>query len=139
MNIKHIAKDAAGCLLSLTLCGCGTVIHGGRQKITIQSEPSGAMVRTETSSERTPGALELSRRTDHTLIISKEGFQPCEVEINRRTSPWLWGNILLLPFAVVGVITDYYTGGYYELEPSQVTVQLQRNAASVPNLSFQKP
>ena len=139
MNMKHRTQGAIGCLLSLMFCGCGTLVHGGQQKITIQSEPGGAMVRTEVSSARTPGVLELSRRTDHTLIISKEGFQPCEVEINRRTSPWLWGNIILLPFAVVGVITDYYTGGYYELEPSQVTVQLQRNAVLAPNLSFQKP
>lgn len=136
MKIKRAARGAVGCFVSLTLCGCGTLIHGGKQNICVQSEPGGAAIRMEDSFAMTPGILELSRRTDHTLIISKKGFQPCEVEINRRTSPWLWGNILLLPFAVVGVITDYYTGGYYELEPSQVTVQLQRNAALEPGPSL---
>ena len=130
MNLKQILRSASGGLLGLILCGCGTLVHGGKQDIRIQSEPAGASVRAENSSAMTPGTVEISRRTDHTLIISKEGFDPCEVEINRRTSQWLWGNILLLPFAPLGVIIDYYTGGYYELAPSGVSVQLHRSKAS---------
>ena len=122
--MDHIKFAVFGCLISLTLCGCGTVIHGGRQKIIIRSEPSDALVQSGNISTRTPGTLELSRRADYTLIVKKEGYEPYEVEINRRCSPWLWGNILLLPFAAPGVIIDYYTGGYYELEPSPVYMQL---------------
>jgi len=124
MRREQITKSAAGCILVFMLCGCGTMIHGGKQNIQIQSEPGGAIVRTKDTFAMTPGCLEIDRRTDHLLTISKEGFEPCEVEINRRTSSWLWGNILLLPFAPLGVIVDYYTGGYYELEPSSVYVKL---------------
>jgi len=108
------------------LCGCGTLIHGGKQNIRIQSSPAGAIARSKSVSVTTPARMEMSRRTDHVLMISKEGFEPCEIEINRRTSSWLWGNILLLPFAPLGVIIDYYTGGYYELEPSSVYVELTK-------------
>lgn len=120
MKIRNYIRPLAASLPLLLSCGCGTLAHGGRQNITVWTDPGGATVTEGFISMASPAELQLSRRTDHVLRISKDGFHTCEIAVSRKYSPWIWASGIFPPFYII----DYYTGGCYELSPSEINVQL---------------
>lgn len=110
------------CLLSLT--GCSTVVNGKRQALTVNSNPPGAAFAVDGFSGVTPGTVEVERgRPNHTVAISKPGYQSTEVTVGRRVSPWVAGNILV--GGLIGLVVDLGTGGAYSLQTDQVQADLE--------------
>ena len=70
----------------------------------------------------TPMQVTLSSRDDHTIVISKEGYQTVSCVINRKVS----GTIVVLDVltGLVPVIIDASTGGWYKLESDVCSVTL---------------
>lgn len=107
--------------LLLTQVGCtfgiyGLAMNGTRQKVFIDSYPSGARVQLEGQVAQTPAQFSLKRRRDYQAIIIKEGYQPATVYINKDVDPLvLFLDGLLLPFLF---------GTAWDLEPERITVPL---------------
>ena len=106
--MRHIALFA----LALTAAGCGTVIHGGSQRLPVSSNPPGATVRASctdgTSAQAsTPGALVLPRNAEGcTVTVEKSGYRTETVALRRGKSAAMVGNIgASVVGATVGVIT----------------------------------
>lgn len=77
--------------------GCASMHHGRRQSVTVESEPPGAAVYLgERHIGVTPIDVDLtaSDLADE-LRLRKDGFEPARVRFDRRTSPWLWGDVAL--------------------------------------------
>jgi hypothetical protein len=105
--------------------GCATVINGTTQKIPVSSDPSAANVTVvgQPNTSTTPCNVELSRKSDHTLKIEKEGFEPASVQITHVVSGAVAGNILL--GGLIGVGVDAVSGGMNRLVPESVNVTLR--------------
>lgn len=109
-------------LLSLT--GCSTVVNGKRQALIINSNPPGAEFAVDGVSGVTPGTVQVERaRANHTVAISKPGYQPTEVTVGRKLSPWVAGNVLV--GGLIGLVVDFGTGGAYALQFDQVQANLE--------------
>ena len=104
--------------------GCATIVHGNRQNVTINSEPQGALVRVDGLKGTTPFAASLARNQDYVVTIKKTGYKEEQIQINKSFSGLsIIGNILWL---LVGVIVDFASGSAYNLNPTNVNVELEK-------------
>ena len=112
-------------LFALSLAGCATIINGTSQKIQVSSEPAGAtVVVDEKYICKTPVRVRLERRSDHILIIAKEGYETRSVKMTHVLSEAVCGNLFL--GGPLGWIFDMCAGTQYKLIPNPVRVDLKR-------------
>ncbi len=106
------------------LSGCASIIHGSSQEIALQSNPSGAAVAVNgVRNAQTPATLSLPRKSAHSLEVTLDGYRPFQIQLQRSTSGWVWGNIAF--GGLIGLVVDASTGAMYKLTPEQVSAQLQ--------------
>ena len=130
---RMIAIIAALFLIS----GCATIVCGTTQKVTFDSEPSGAKVvigkKKKIDGQMTmvdsydagvtPLTVELPRRTSTMVQISMEGYEDKVVELQRTMNPWVWGDVALT--SLLSTSIDTSTGACNEYKPGQYMVTLQ--------------
>jgi hypothetical protein len=107
------------------LSGCGTIVHlGGREDLTIASEPSGAKVVVD-GAERgvTPLTVNLERKQPHRVLVSKEGYEESQSPVASKLSWWIAGNVVF--GGIIGFLVDALSGGGYTIEPDKLTITLQ--------------
>lgn len=136
-------------VLLLTLTACATVQHGPVQRIQVDSDPQGALVRTAdcgvgaTKEVRTPDVVWVSRRAENcTLTFLMRDYYTERVTLRRKVSDEFFGNAdvaaemccadgwlgwLLIGglFAGTGFVVDTATGAMFEQEPSDVYVTFE--------------
>jgi hypothetical protein len=115
--------------------GCATIFDGSKpQEVKVQSSPSGAGVYSNGAVlGKTPTTLTLERNKEHMLELRMSGYQPTQIWINREfntTSLFNIGWFLCggIP-GIVGFAVDFATGAIYELDPTEVSAQLNRSGA----------
>lgn len=116
-------------LCTAALAGCATIMHGTKQGVGISSMPSAAKVTVDNSVKGvTPVVLELSRKDNHIVKLELDGYQAYETTLTRKTSGWVWGNIVF--GGIPGLAVDAISGGLYVLTPEQISGQMgQRTSA----------
>jgi len=125
MTVLKRYSSILGCLL---LFGCGTIIHGGSQDVSVTSSPGGATVEIDgTEVGDTPVTKSLDRGSQHTVAISMDGYETEQVTIQKNVSGWVVGNILF--GGLIGLAVDAGTGGMYKLSPTQVRQTLDEGTA----------
>lgn len=119
-------------LLSMST-GCSLVVNGRRQAVNISSNPSGAEIIIDGIVHgKTPAIIDLRRDSHHSISINLEGYQTFSMNLERKVSGWVWGNILI--GGLIGVVVDASTGAMYKLTPDQVnTVLAQKSNVSAKN------
>lgn len=114
----------------LALTACATMMHGSSQDIGISSNPTGATVSVDNQSPgQTPYIAHLSRKDNHVVKLNLAGYAPAELTLTRKTSGWVWGNIVF--GGLIGLAVDAMTGGLYNLTPEQLSATLASQKASV--------
>ncbi|MDH5707413.1 MAG: PEGA domain-containing protein [Candidatus Aminicenantes bacterium] len=89
------------------LQSCTTIIRGTTQKIPITSNPMGAKIIVDGLEKgNTPIELKLERKKNHIIRIEKQGYNPFEVIITRKSSLSILGSIL------GNYCLGYILGGY---------------------------
>ena len=82
---------------------CGTIMHGTSQEIGISSQPTGADVIVDNKPlGKTPVIADLKRKNNHLIVIKMEGYKPYEINLVKKLSSWVWGNILTSGIFSVG-------------------------------------
>jgi hypothetical protein len=118
--------------LAVSLSGCGTMFGGSTKTISVTSVPSAVTVTSNPASGQftTPTALTLERKSAYTLIATKEGYSEAQFQIRKsmRTGPLV---LDILFTGLIGVIVDAATGGWYDLQPENVTISLERTDPNV--------
>lgn len=126
LNKDHLIVVVGAVVLSLAsvvFFGCATIMHGTSQGIGIQSKPTGAAVTIDNQEYgKTPVVANLSRKDNHVVHLTLDGYQPFDATIIRSTSGWVWGNILF--GGLIGLAVDAISGGLYKLSPQQVEAEL---------------
>ena len=111
-------------LSSFLLFSCGTIMHGSSQEVAISSNPSDAQVTIDGNViGNTPLTKSLSRKDKHSVKIDLEGYHTYETTILRKTSGWVWGNIVF--GGLIGLAVDAISGGIYKLSPEQMQAELR--------------
>ena len=122
--IKFLVCVAAGMAVS----GCATITRGTTDQVQIISDPSGADVRSSMGPTcLTPCTLQVSRKDEFTVTISKPGFVeenvPVKTQIAGSGAAGFAGNVLL--GGIIGMGADAYTGATMEHVPNPVSVTLR--------------
>ncbi len=122
------------CTFSLfSFSGCGLILNGSTQLISIRSTPPGSTVDIEGETYTTPAEAELERNQNYNVTISKEGYETRQVRIRKKVDI---GVVLLdLLGSGVGLMVDYMAGSLYDLYPERISVTLtsqQTGAVDIP-------
>ena len=140
MNFKLKVFLPLVLFIGVMLVGCGSIIHGSKQVISFQSTPAVATVEVldamnvSYGSCETPCSLELKRKREYKVIMSKQGYNAAELIITKKTDGWIWGNILF--GGVIGIIIDFSNGAAYKLSPEMLNTTLTESTTSnVPEIN----
>jgi hypothetical protein len=120
-------------LLLPLAAACATIMHGTNQDVGLSSSPTNARVTVNNKPVgSTPVVAKLSRKDNHIVRFELEGYQPFEATLTRRTSGWVWGNIVF--GGLIGLAVDAMSGGLYKLTPEQIAgAMLSATAALTPD------
>lgn len=111
------------------LTGCGTIMNGTSQKVGFSSTPSSATVTVDGKVlGNTPLTDNISRKDVHTVKIELAGYYPYEMTLTKKTTSWVWGNIIF--GGLIGLGVDAVSGGLYELTPEQVSADLKKKGVA---------
>ncbi len=114
----------------MALSACASIMHGTSQDIGISSSPTNASVTVDNSIKaQTPFVANLSRKDNHIIHITADGYAPADLTLTRSASGWVWGNIIF--GGVIGLAVDAMTGGLYNLTPEQLTTTLAKQSATI--------
>jgi hypothetical protein len=115
--------------LALTASACGTIMHGASQDLGITSAPSGAQIAIDNQSRGvTPMVANLSRKQNHIIHFTMDGYQAVDIAVTRSVSGWVWGNIVF--GGVVGLAVDAISGGLYKLNSDQILATMPKGSAT---------
>ena len=116
-------------LAGVTLvASCATIMHGTTQDVGISSTPSSAQVTVDNVMlGQTPVIATMKRGANHIVKIELTGYLPFEATITKKTSGWVWGNIVF--GGLIGLVVDASTGGLYNLTPEQIAGQMAQQHA----------
>ena len=114
-----------------SLCACGTILHGPRQLVTVQSSPTGAslQVAPDSGTFTTPATLNLERKRRYLLTFTSPGYTPATVELKPDVG---LGTAVADGFftGFIGMIVDALDGSLYGLNPESPNVTLSRAPGS---------
>ena len=107
---------------SIFMSGCGALFLGTTQTVNINSSPVNSKIEVDGGIYTSPTSIELARNKNYTVTISKEGYEPRSVKVNRSVS----GGIVILDIlgGVLPVVIDAVMGTWYKLSPSMINVNL---------------
>lgn len=109
--------------VALLFSGCATAVNGGKQKVPIASQPSGASVKIDDAdSGATPTTVVLSRKTSHRVELQLNGYRPYEVILEPRSNGATAGNLLV--GGIIGMAVDGSSGAGNTLHPEKVDAVL---------------
>lgn len=112
--------------------GCATIIKGGSQEVSFQSEPQDATVTLSGKIlGKTPLTTTIDRKSSQTLSFSKEGYKTLDMQMTTSVNPWFFGNILI--GGLLGSTTDGLSGAVHEYAPSRYYITLPPENAPVDN------
>ncbi|QDQ29110.1 PEGA domain-containing protein [Chitinimonas arctica] len=118
-------SSAAALLLVLLSTGCASIVDGTTQKLTVQSEPSGAEVTINGQSRgKTPLVTEIKRQDLAQMSVSLDGYKTQKLELTTKLNTTFWGNAIIggLP----GSTTDAATGAAREYSPNAYFIRLEK-------------
>ncbi len=124
---RRCAPFLVGILAAATACpGCGLLLNGRSQRITITSSPPGATIIVPTdggTDGASPHTLRLARNRDHLIIAEKTGFETKSAYISSGIEPLSIALDILLTGGL-GLLLDWPLGAIYRLEPNQIHIAL---------------
>lgn len=126
---RYLSQYLVAAFALAFVVGCGTIIHGSTQQVSVASNPSGAQVEIDGLNKgTTPVTAELSRKDQHTVKLDLDGYEPYELIVNRKVSGWVAGNIIF--GGLIGLAVDAISGGMYKLDPAEVQAALDQPTAA---------
>lgn len=119
--------------------GCAGLLNGARntQPIRLTTSPAGAIAASGDLRCETPCDLQLPRKLDAVVELSREGVEPVAVAFRSRVAGATLGNFLFgVPGIVLGLPADLLSGTGYELVPRHAHVSLEPGVPGVVPVAF---
>jgi hypothetical protein len=122
-----IQKITLAIAIIVLMSGCATITRGTTEVLVVETTPSGADVDISNGLRcRTPCALEVKRKSNLVLDISKTGYEPMRVnvlsEVAGAGAAGMAGNVVL--GGLIGAGVDAATGATKRLTPNPVRITL---------------
>lgn len=110
-----------------SLSGCATIMSGGPDRVSVASNPSGAMVYVDRAMVgMTPTVISLDRAKEKAEIrLELPGFEPVVITREKSLNGWIFGNILI--GGLIGIIVDSATNNATKFDDEPIAVGLGAN------------
>jgi len=119
-------------LILLVTSSCCSIMLSPQQEVGIASNPSGAKVIIDGQEVgNTPLTTSLARKNNHNVKIELDGFMPYELHLTKKTSGWVFGNIIF--GGIIGLVVDLATGALYVLTPEDIQANLIKSDTGMLN------
>ena len=132
--IKAVRLSLLGAVLIFS-SACATLVGGGSsQAVSISSAPTSAsfVIKSasgmQMASGTTPQTVRLPRKNEYQIELGVPGYKTQAVALTKGVNGWVFGNFLI--GWIPGLIIDFVTGSASKLEPSMVSVSLEKGVAS---------
>ncbi len=129
---------AALSAMGVFMLGCGTMVRGTKQTVTISSEPSGASVTVDgNEAGTTPTSIKLKRHDAHVISIKKAGYLPYQTTTATSSNP-AWTVVDIAPMVLFPpwFFFAFFDQGSESIVPSEVSAKLIAvNAIASPSAS----
>jgi len=96
-------------IVMISAGGCASLTRGGKQTVTMSSEPTGAIVAVGDSQGMTPFKVSLSRKDSYTVTAWHEGFVPVTFNLEALRD-YASAPDLILPGGTLMMATDVASG-----------------------------
>ena len=126
--MKHVLFGSALLAAGIGLSACASVTRGTTETVKVYASPDGAQIATSIglTCNTSPCMLEVSRKTEFSVTVSKEGYQKQTIHVTTAVAPGgvagLAGNVLI--GGVIGVGIDSVSGATLDHSPNPVLVEL---------------
>jgi hypothetical protein len=110
-------------VLAMALTGCGTILRGTTQEVSIQAPPGTHVVVDDHDQGMGSSTADLKRKSDHLVRIEVAGAPPVEKRIGHHMNGWIAANLLCLPVFIFCGWADIAMGGPYTLDPDEIVVK----------------
>ena len=128
--IRRASRVAVLAVACASLAACATVTRGTKQTWTVQTDPSGAAVKTSVgfACDQTPCTFKIKRKANFDVTITKAGYRTWSGQVKHQTSgggvaTTVGGNAIL--GGLVGLGVDVASGATQELKPNPLVVKLE--------------
>ena len=124
-----IVRLLTAAALASALSACATVTRGATTPFTVESEPSGAAVRTSTgfTCPATPCTFKMPRKDAFEITVTKGGYQPSVTKVETKVAgagaARMAGNVIA--GGIIGIGIDATSGAMNDLVPNPLRVTLQ--------------
>jgi hypothetical protein len=118
-----------------SLSACATVTRGTNEAFTVETVPSGAVVRTTAgfACDSTPCTWKMPRKSEFTVTITKAGYKTVTTQVVHETSgggaAGMAGNVLI--GGLIGIGVDAASGATQDIKPNPLHVALEADTAAV--------
>lgn len=111
-------------ICAIALSGCATIMSGGPDNVSVQSNPPGANVYLDDQLVgQTPMVVSLDRAKSRGLLrVEADGYEPVALQRTKHINGWFWANLCF--GGVIGIVVDLVTGDVKGFDDSPVTVSL---------------
>jgi hypothetical protein len=133
----------------LIFSNCATILSKSTYPFTVNTDPSGVKVVIKNGEGKeiykgnSPASVKLKagegffKKASYTVTVTLDGYVEQTLPINFKLDGWYWGNLLLFPTGVVGLlIVDPASGAMYKLEDEYMNINLRQSNASIDSPSF---
>jgi hypothetical protein len=123
-------------LSAMLLAGCATVTRGTSDVFVVNTDPSGAAVKTSNqfACDETPCSLKMPRKSEFEVTITKKGYKTWQGHVTHKVATaggaGMAGNVLL--GGLIGAGVDVASGAMMDLVPNPLTVKLEVEAPVAP-------
>lgn len=125
--LSRLISSLAVVALSLLIGGCATVFTGTTQSISVDSDPSGAMLRLDGADVgSTPWSGVIKRKRNLTIALDKAGYSREQMAISASFNPLT----IISIFAWDLGTTDFMSGAAWEYSPDSFYIKLRKNGVS---------
>lgn len=113
-----------------TLAACATVTRGVHETWSVETDPSGAQVKTSNgfACEQTPCTFRMERKSEFDVTITKEGYKPYTGHVTHGVSKGgglgMAGNVMV--GGIIGAGVDATSGAMLDLKPNPLKVTLEK-------------
>jgi hypothetical protein len=119
--MRKVINLAVLFMFIINMTGCATIVNGGSRKINVVTNPSGATVTIDKRTRISPAEFSTSQWKNGYLVkITKEGYEPIEVDIEHRLSGWIFCNIFFGPGMFVAFPIDFASGNAWNFTPMNI-------------------
>lgn len=108
--------------LALSLCGCATVFRSGKEKVRVESDPTGAELRKgDRVVGQTPTEIEVDRDSVSAVVVTKQGYAEHRGIVKKSLNPgWMTVDIGTCVFPIllcIPLLVDAISGAWYDVNP----------------------